>query len=115
MKNVFNAFIFASLFVSNAVLAHVDLKSSTPSADAVLMESPKELSLAFSGDVRLINVVLLGEQGAPIEFGFQPSGESLSQKAWDLPNLATGSYSVKMTFFGNDGHKMKDGFSFTVQ
>ena len=60
MKALVKSFAIFSVLLSSVALAHeaIEIKSSTPSKNAMLMEAPMELSVSFTKGVRLIKVVL---------------------------------------------------------
>ena len=49
-----------------------------------------------------------------INFDFKPSATPSTDFNWSLPSLAQGTYTVKWTALGGDGHKMTDTFRFMV-
>ena len=94
--------------------AHVSLKQSTPENNAMLMQSPKQLTLTFSGEVRLAKVLLKDSENKPVDFSFKPSATPNKNFNWSLPNLAEGNYAVKWIALGGDGHKMSGTFNFML-
>ena len=60
MKALVKSFAIFSVLLSSVALAHeaIEIKSSTPSKNAMLMEAPMELSVSFTKGVRLIKVGL---------------------------------------------------------
>ncbi len=56
MKALVKSFAIFSVLLSSVALAHeaIEIKSSTPSKNAMLMEAPMELSVSFTKGVRLI-------------------------------------------------------------
>ncbi|SVA58376.1 uncharacterized protein METZ01_LOCUS111230 [marine metagenome] len=77
MKALVKSFAIFSVLLSSVALAHeaIEIKSSTPSKNAMLMEAPMELSVSFTKGVRLIKVVLKDSEGAKVDFGFEPPKE----------------------------------------
>jgi len=116
MKALVKSFTIFSVLLSSVALAHeaIEIKSSTPSKNAMLMEAPMELSVSFTKGVRLIKVVLKDSEGAKVDFGFEPPKEVATDYSWTLPKLRPGSYNVEFIMLGSDGHKMKDSFGFMV-
>jgi hypothetical protein len=94
--------------------AHISLKQSTPAQEAMLMKSPEQLSLTFGGEVRLAKVIIKDEKNKSINFDFKPSSTPSTDFSWSLPSLVQGTYTVKWTALGGDGHKMTDTFRFMV-
>lgn len=107
--------LLAALFLFSAVTqAHVGLKSTTPTKDAMLMSSPEQLALTYSGDVKVVKVVLKDADGNQVDFGFSPVSDAAKSFAWTLPKLKASNYKVDWIVMGSDGHKMKGQFSFMV-
>ena len=94
--------------------AHISLKQSTPESNAMLMQSPKNLTLTFSGEVRLAKVQLNDSENQLVDFNFKPSATPNKNFSWSLPNLAQGNYTVKWIALGGDGHKMSGTFNFML-
>ncbi|MEI8640987.1 copper resistance protein CopC [Pseudoalteromonas sp. Hal099] len=49
-----------------------------------------------------------------MNFDFKPSATPSTDFNWSLPSLAQGTYTVKWTALGGDGHKMTGTFRFMV-
>ncbi len=105
---------FLSLTLAFSASAHISLTQSAPANEAMLMQSPEQLSLTFSGDVRLAKVTLSDSKGQPVDFNFKPSAKPNDQFSWPLPNLKTGKYTAKWIALGGDGHKMTGTFNFMI-
>jgi len=114
MKTIIKSLIFISILFVNTAYAHVGLESSTPKNNAMLMASPKKLDLNFSGEVRLIKVVLKKNKGQKIDFGFKPQKQAQKSFSWALPKLSPANYEVEWTIMGKDGHLMKNKLGFMV-
>ncbi|WP_339773075.1 copper resistance CopC family protein [uncultured Paraglaciecola sp.] len=114
MKKIKIAACLLGLAISASSWAHVGLKQTSPAQDAMLMDSPSELSLTFSGKVRLIKVSVSNDNQASVAFGFKPSADAAVTYQWPLPALATGTYGVDWTALGEDGHKMSGEYLFTL-
>jgi methionine-rich copper-binding protein CopC len=114
MKLFNSAVVILGLVLTFSASAHISLKQSTPTQEAMLMQSPEQLSLTFGGEVRLAKVIIKDEKNKSINFDFKPSSTPSTDFNWSLPSLAHGTYTVKWTVLGGDGHKMSDSFSFMV-
>ena len=70
MKNVLKLAFGTALFFSAWASAHVGLTSSSPEDGATLSESPTEITMNFSGDVRLAKIMLHSDDGKmhPLDF-----------------------------------------------
>ena len=114
MKFFNSAVAILGLVLTFSASAHISLKQSTPAQEAMLMKSPEQLSLTFGGEVRLAKVIIKDEKNKSINFDFKPSSTPSTDFNWSMPSLAHGTYTVKWTVLGGDGHKMSDSFSFMV-
>ena len=114
MKFFNSAVAILGLVLTFSASAHISLKQSTPTQEAMLMQSPEQLSLTFGGEVRLAKVIIKDEKNKSINFDFKPSSTPSIDFSWSLPSLAQGTYTVKWTALGGDGHKMTDTFRFMV-
>lgn len=94
--------------------AHTGLSTSQPADGEVLHHSPEKLELVFTGDVRMINLVLAADDGKTVELGDYRSPAAASKLSVALPGLTPGIYSANWTVMGADAHKMSGSFSFTV-
>jgi len=114
MKFFNSAVAILGLVLTFSASAHISLKQSTPAQEAMLMKSPEQLSLTFGGEVRLAKVIIKDEKNKSINFDFKPSATPSTDFNWSLPSLAQGTYTVKWTALGGDGHKMTGMFRFMV-
>ena len=114
MKFFNSAVAILGLVLTFSASAHISLKQSTPAQEAMLMKSPEQLSLIFGGEVRLAKVIIKDEKNKTINFDFKPSATPSTDFNWSLPSLAQGTYTVKWTALGGDGHKMTGTFRFMV-
>ncbi len=116
MKTLIKSVAVLGLLFSSIAMAHegIEIESSVPADNAMLMESPSELAVSFSKEVRLIKVVLKNQQGDGVDFDFTPPKEAAAHFSWSLPKLSPAHYQVELIILGADGHKMKESFSFMV-
>ena len=114
MKFFNSAVAILGLVLTFSASAHISLKQSIPAQEAMLMQGPEELSLIFSGEVRLAKVIIKDEKNKTINFDFKPSATPSTDFNWSLPSLAQGTYTVKWTALGGDGHKVTGTFRFMV-
>ena len=94
--------------------AHISLEQSTPAQEAMLMQSPEQISLNFSGEVRLIKLMINNGSNEPVNFDFKPSTAPSNNFKWPLPSLEQGNYTVKWMVLGDDGHKMSGEYGFML-
>lgn len=116
MKSIVVIAFMLAIVTASPVFAHgnTGLESSTPAKNAMLMSAPETLELKFSQPLRLIKVILTGEQSGQIDTGFTPSMDKQATFSQQLPNLGPDSYSVEWIAMAQDGHKLKGSFSFMV-
>lgn len=105
--------IVLSTLATTNVFAHTALSEAVPSDGAMIMQSPENLQLKFTEDVRLLKVaVMLGENEIDIEF--EPSATASRQFSVTLPKLEHGHYSVAWSVMGADSHRVEGNLSFMV-
>ena len=90
MKLTTLLFALTSLFLSTVATAHVHLGETIPAENAMLLASPSNLSLTFSGDIALTKVTIIDANKNIVEFGFTPSAISTKAFNWKLPMLSDG-------------------------
>ena len=115
MKNHLAFALILLLISSTAALAHTKLKLSKPVRNAMLSESPKTLELNFDDDVRLIKLSVVNSKKEKVNINFKPSMDPSQFFTYQLTTLMPSKYKVAYTIMGEDGHKMKGGFSFNIR
>ncbi|MCY3676452.1 MAG: hypothetical protein F4Z31_13020 [Gemmatimonadetes bacterium] len=107
--------------VAAAATLHTELEESTPAQDAVLTESPTEVSLTYTTAVQLslssVSVRSAAGGAAPVaaaELAYlHEDRQDVLLLALDEP-LGRGSYVVEWTTAGPDGHALSGEFGFRV-
>ena len=111
MKTILTA---AAIYLVSAspAFAHAALKLSTPKGGATV-ETPQNLMLTFTEKVRLtaVRLTTAGKDTAVETDRSAPAAETFSLP---LSTLAPGTYQVRWTVLGADGHPANGTFSFTV-
>jgi hypothetical protein len=97
-----------------SVVAHTGLKTSSPADNAMLMESPKNITVDFDSKVMLVNLKVKDKNDNEIATSFAATAVASDTFAYPLPSLIPGTYRVYWTIMGGDGHKMEGDFSFMV-
>lgn len=116
MKNLLKILLGTTIFFSAMANAHVGLSSSSPTDGATLTESPTEITMTFSGEVRLAKVMLHSDDGKMHPLDFSMSMTPKAAYEIDIKNdLSAGAYTVFWTAMGGDGHKVSGDFSFKVE
>ncbi len=108
--------------VAAASTLHTELEESTPAQDAVLTESPTEVTLTYTTAVQLslssVSVRSAAGGAAPVaaaELAYlDEDRQDALLLALDEP-LARGSYVVEWTTAGPDGHALSGEFGFRVE
>lgn len=109
-----------SLGFAGRALAHAELESSEPAADAVLTSPPSEVRLVFTEEIIEGTSALVSDasgkrvdhQDGAIDL------TDLDHKTFVLTlpaNLPDGRYTVEYTAKADDGHEEEGAFSFTVR
>ncbi|MGQ4277256.1 copper resistance CopC family protein [Pseudidiomarina sp. E22-M8] len=116
MKNVFKVLLVISFFYSACVQAHVDLVSSIPMEGSALTKAPSQITLNFSGEVRLAKVMLHMDNGKMISLDFAMSMKPDDNYTIAIKDeLGAGDYTVNWVAMGGDSHKISGDFSFKVK
>jgi len=95
-------------------LAHVALVSSMPGNGSVAKVAPTSVMLEFTENVKLLKATVTVMDGKDLDIGFKPSAKAEKHFMVALPALANGMYKVSWTVMGDDGHRMDDSLSFTI-
>lgn len=104
--------LFITLGVATHIDAHTGLKESVPAADSRVRVAPSHIELTFTGPVRLIKLVVVGDTEP--QTNFSPASEPESVYRIPAAGLANGEYDVTWAAIGADGHTMADSFRFTI-
>jgi methionine-rich copper-binding protein CopC len=123
MKSV-KKFTMTLLFAATAMAgyssawAHATLQSATPAKGAEVTTAPKEVTLQFNEklEAAFSSAKLLDSTGKELSTGkttLDASNPSVMKLA--VPALAAGTYKVEFVAVGQDGHRRKGDYSFTVK
>jgi copper transport protein len=118
LAGAFPAALAATLLVSGMVLAHAELVSTTPAANASLLESPATVSMTFSEpiDPATASVQLLDELRQTLPgIGAVRLDATRLVASVDLPTLNPGVYTVSYRVTSaTDGHVSAGVWAFLV-
>ncbi len=106
------------LVVAGQALADVEVVSASPGPDEVVVGSPAELMLSYSGpiDPGRSSVLVVGPDGSTIaEGGPEDVSEDATTMIVALPPLDPATYEVRWTAVATDGHVARDTYTFTVE
>ncbi len=111
--------VSASMAFGAAAYAHPALKSATPSANAVVTPSMKELRFTFSESIipAFSGAKLTDGNGRLILIG-APHQDSKNKKQLVVPlkgTLADGKYQLAWHAVANDSHRVEGSYAFTVK
>lgn len=98
--------------------AHATIVKSEPAKDAQLVASPPAIVLAFNEPVEpaFSSVKVFNDQGRAIateKAVVDPDDKKVLRTA--IPVLINGTYTVKYTTMGRDGHKRAGEYKFSVK
>ncbi|HVT53816.1 MAG TPA: copper homeostasis periplasmic binding protein CopC [Dongiaceae bacterium] len=102
-----------------AALAHAELESSVPAADATVKEAPKTIEIDFSEELnaKLSKIEVQDSMGMQVDKGdSHVASDNEKHLSVDLNALGAGTYKVLWTSVASDdGHKLTGSYAFTVQ
>lgn len=114
LKNSLFALSLFGIFAAGACMAHAKLQSSSPAANAHLVEAPKTLTLNFSEAAQLA-VLKLVRDGKEVPVPLDKSAKAAQTFTLPLPALSPGNYTVQWTAVAaDDGHVTKGTFVFSI-
>ena len=99
---------------SSTVIAHTPLTASSPKNNDVLSASPESIALEFKADVRLMKFNLVSQEEKAVTLDFKPNRKPEKAFSIEVPELELGKYKASWMIMGEDGHKIKGEFAFTV-
>jgi methionine-rich copper-binding protein CopC len=102
------------LMTPTALFAHTSLATSNPTDGAVLEESPQQVELGFTEQVRFLKFSLNGVEVSSVPVTFKPSASVQDVHSVPLSALGKGSYTVNWSVMGSDGHLVENSFGFSV-
>lgn len=109
------AFVIVAAVLPSVAIAHGLLRSSSPAANSVIRESPRELLLTFTEapERRFTTVRLFGTAGEiPLDSLRLLPGKSVAARVES--SLIGGTYRVEWRTAGADGHPVSGMFTFTL-
>lgn len=112
------AVLAALTFISVAACAHAKLQNAIPAAGTIIEAAPKEISLQFSEKLEAaFSAVKLtdraGQNVGVAKSHLDPAKPSVLRLA--LPALKPGTYAVHWGVVGQDGHRLKGEYTFTIK
>jgi len=114
-NKIYWVFLFVVLIALNKVEAHSALTASSPENGAVLNEAPTTLELKFKGQVKLVKVILSGDNIDESKLSVEPDKGFDNNFTLTLPSLTSGKYTISWMVMGADTHKITGEISFNVK
>ena len=118
MKRLVQALFAAAalIFAAPAALAHVELVSSSPAANATVA-APGQITLRFSDTFvpAFSSFEIVNAAGAAVEARTSASEDRKSLVGIPARPLAAGRYTLNWRIASGDGHRMTGSFAFTVR
>ena len=107
--------IVASLLVPSVAVAHAELETVVPEADATVQGTPTEISATFSEGLEPDSALSLrDDSGGEIASGGLDPADPARLLIDPVPELTPGTYQVRWTSVTDDGHIERDTWSFIV-
>ena len=106
------------IFQISAVMAHASLVKSDPPRRASLSVPPKQIQLWFNEKIEAsyASVTVLDAKKNPItEKNPEVVADDPKSVVLSLPQIETGSYTVKYRVMSADGHVIESSFDFNVK
>ncbi len=111
--------LILAAFVSAPALAlHNHLEKSTPAADELVAQSPKEIRLWFAEkvDPKFSSITLMRADSSKVEIGKTHGTDDPKSIAAAVPAaLISGKYLIRWRSAGDDGHAVRGTFAFSVK
>ncbi len=110
--------ILTLIFQTNAVMAHASLVKSDPPRRASLSVPPKQIQLWFNEKIEAsyASVTVLDAKKNPItDKNPEVVADDPKSVVLGLPQIETGSYTVKYRVMSVDGHVIESSFDFNVK
>lgn len=114
MKKLIYLFIGLLLMIPTVASAHTELTSSNPAANQVIKKDLKEVVLTYEGKIESLSTMDLVKDGQKISFVSVTPKENQLIGTLSAP-LDNGSYTIKWSIAGEDGHPINGEIPFTVQ
>lgn len=110
--------ILVLIFQTNSVMAHASLVKSDPPRRASLSAPPKQIQLWFNEKIEAsyASVTVLDAKKNPItDKNPEVVADDPKSVVLSLPQIETGSYTVKYRVMSVDGHVIESSFDFNVK
>lgn len=114
MKKLLFLLISMLVMIPTIASAHTELTSSNPAANQIVKEDLKEIVLTYEGKIESLSTMTLVKDGqkGPLVSVTPKENQLLGTLSTPLEN---GSYTIKWSIAGEDGHPITGEIPFTVQ
>jgi len=114
MNKILMSFLCFFIILPSMATAHTGLESSTPKPGQIVTEDLNEITLTFAGEIESLSTMTLVMEGQEIPFSdVEPNGKQMSGTL-EAP-LENGSYVIRWSIVGEDGHQITGEIPFTVK
>ena len=114
MKKLLFLLMSLLIMIPSIASAHTELTSSNPAANQVVIEDQKQIVLTYEGKIESLSTMTLVKDGQEIPFANVTPKENQLIGIISTP-LENGSYTIKWSIAGEDGHPITGEIPFTVQ
>src|SRR4051794_680870 len=114
MKKILLLLISMLVMLPAIASAHTELTNSNPTSGQVVKEDLKEIVLTYEGKIESLSTMKLVKEGegVPLVSATPKENQLIGTLAAPLEN---GSYTIKWSIAGEDGHPISGEIPFTVQ
>ncbi len=111
------AFFFAGLLALAATpaLAHSNLETTDPDNGAVLSDVPTHIVLSFTRSIRLTRVRMTHDGTGAVDLDLGGLTAFATRFTVPLSDMGGGLYRIEWRGLSEDGHVMRNAFTFEVQ
>jgi methionine-rich copper-binding protein CopC len=114
MKKLLFLLISMLVMIPTIASAHTELTSSNPAANQIVKEDLKEIVLTYEGKIESLSTMTLVKDGqeGPLVSVTPKENQLIGTLSTPIEN---GSYTIKWSIAGEDGHPITGEIPFTVQ
>lgn len=108
--------VFLSIFIfAGSAFAHSKLNKTKPENGAVLQAVPDSFYLYFGKKIRLTKVLLYFQENTPVKLDLDKHRKFGNEFEFANPATGVGKYRIEYRGIGEDGHAMRNEFTFEVK
>jgi len=108
--------LLMALAISGPAFSHANYSTSSPSANATLRETPKQVSIVVTQQLETAfsRIEVTDEKGRRVDKNNSRVIDGRTKLVVDLPPLAPGTYTVRWFAASVDTHRTNGSFKFKV-